>query len=49
MISYVVGVAVLYPDFGIGWGTLAAFAVSTLYLTIFLTLRAWIKNRTPPV
>ena len=49
VISYVVGVAVLYPDFGIGWGTLAAFAVSTLYLIMFLTLRAWIKNRTPPV
>lgn len=48
VISYAVGVAVLYPEFGIGWGTLGAFAISTLYLIVFLNVRARFQNRTPP-
>ena len=48
VISYAVGVAVLYPEFGIGWGTLGAFAISTLYLIIFFNVRSWLQNHTPP-
>jgi uncharacterized membrane protein (GlpM family) len=35
LIAYGVSVSYLYPAWGVGWGTLAAFGIATLYLAVY--------------
>jgi hypothetical protein len=46
LIAYGMAVALLYPLWGVGWGTLAAFAIATLYLLAYGAFVAlWLRPR----
>jgi hypothetical protein len=41
-------VAFLYPSWGVGWGTLAAFGIATLYLLVYGAIVArWLQPQKP--
>lgn len=48
LVAYGMTVAFLYPSWGVGWGTLAAFGIATLYLLVYGAIVArWLRPRRP--
>lgn len=40
LVAYGISVSYLYPAWGVGWGTLAAFGIATVYLLIYAAVAA---------
>ena len=48
LITYGMVVSFLYPSWGVGWGTLTAFGIATLYLLVYGAVVArCLRPRTP--